>query len=72
MKIQPDKFFLHKSFALFGLSKKKGSISLQIFRLLVKHGYTVLPIICTDSSTGYWYDIDQSGLIVRLIIRLLD
>ena len=44
MKIQPDKFFLHKSFALFGLSERKGSISLQIYNLLTKHGYDVKPI----------------------------
>jgi len=44
MKIQPDKFFRHKSVALFGLSERKGSISLQIYNLLTKHGHTVLPI----------------------------
>ena len=44
MKLKPDTFFLHKSFALFGLSERKGSISLQIYRLLVDHGYKVLPI----------------------------
>ena len=44
MKLDPGKFFLYKSFALFGLSERKGSISLQIYRLLVNHGFSITPI----------------------------
>jgi len=44
MKLNPDTFFTKSAFALFGLSDRKGGVSLQIYRLLAGQGYKVLPI----------------------------